>query len=291
MQFEQYYGQIRRKQKVDAFMWSSLFMALYLLSGHYAEFSVSKIITNAPAFFDYIYDTLPNLSWDTLFAGRDEAGRAVPGSLVYWGYRLHIQVPLLWETINVAMAATLVSACIAIVLAFLAANNGYAPAPVRVAVRSFVAFLRTMPELAWAVMFVMAYGVGTFPGFVALALHTVGSLTKLFYESIETISDKPIRGLTSSGATPVQRIRFAFWPQVKPIVLSYVFLRFEINFRSSTILGLVGAGGIGQELMTNISLGRHDQVSITLMLIILVVAIIDVLSGMLRKKVISGDVR
>lgn len=291
MQFEQYYGQIRRKQKVDAFMWSSLFMALYLLSGYYAEFSLSKIISNAPAFLDYVYDTLPNLSWENLFAGRDEAGHAVPGSLIYWGYRLPIQIPLLWETINVAIAATLVSACIAIILAFLAANNGYAPAPVRVAIRSFVAFLRTMPELAWAVMFVMAYGVGTFPGFMALALHTVGSLTKLFYESIETISDKPIRGLTSCGATPVQRIRFAFWPQVKPIVFSYVFLRFEINFRSSTILGLVGAGGIGQELMTNISLGQHDQVSITLMLIIVVVGVIDVLSGWLRKSVISGDIK
>jgi phosphonate transport system permease protein len=196
---------------------------------------------------------------------------------------------LLWETINVAIAATLVSSAIAIVLAFLAASNSYAPASVRFGVRSFVAFLRTMPELAWAVMFVMAYGVGTFPGFVALTLHTIGSLTKLFYESIETVSDKPIRGLTSCGARPVQRIRFAFWPQVKPTVLSYVFLRFEINFRSSTILGLVGAGGIGQELMTNISLGRNDQVSITLLLIIMVVAIIDTTSGVLRKKVISGD--
>ncbi|WP_245228393.1 PhnE/PtxC family ABC transporter permease [Vibrio mytili] len=135
----------------------------------------------------------------------------------------------------------------------LSASNGYAPAPVRLAVRSFVAFLRTMPELAWAVMFVMAYGVGTFPGFVALTLHTIGSLTKLYYESIETISDKPVRGLSSCGATPIQRLRFAFWPQIKPSVLSFMFLRFEINFRSSTILGLVGAGGIGQELMTNIS--------------------------------------
>lgn len=288
MQFEQYYQQVRRKQKTDALMWSGMFMLLYLLSGHFAEFSLRQIINNAPSLFDYIYDTIPDLSWQNLFAGRDEAGHAVPGSLIYWGYRLHIQIPLLWETINVAMAATLVSSAIAIVLAFLCASNGYAPASVRVGVRSFVAFLRTMPELAWAVMFVMAFGVGTFPGFVALTLHSIGSLTKLFYESIETISDKPVRGLTSCGSSPIQRIRFAFWPQVKPTVLSFVFLRFEVNFRSSTILGLVGAGGIGQELMTNISLGRNDQVSITLMLIIIVVGIIDSLSGVLRRKVISG---
>ncbi|MFA0438333.1 phosphonate ABC transporter, permease protein PhnE [Vibrio sp. 10N.286.49.C2] len=291
MPFEQYYQQVRRKQKMDAFMWSAMFMVLYLISGHFAEFSLRQIVNNAPAFFDYILDTIPHLSWDVLFASRDDAGHAVPGSLIYWGYRLPIQLPLLWETINVAIAATLISSCIAIILAFLAANNGYAPAPVRMAVRASVAFLRTMPELAWAVMFVMAYGVGTFPGFVALALHTVGSLTKLFYESIETVSNKPTRGLTAVGASPLQRVRFALWPQVKPIVLSYIFLRFEINFRSSTILGLVGAGGIGQELMTNISLGRHDQVSMTLLLIILVVAIIDMLSGSLRKRVISGDLK
>lgn len=288
MQFEQYYQQVRRKQKTDALMWSGMFMLLYLLSGHFAEFSLRQIINNAPSLFDYIYDTIPDLSWQHLFAGRDESGHAVPGSLIYWGYRLHIQLPLLWETLNVAMAATLVSSVVAIVLAFLCASNGYAPAPVRVGVRSFVAFLRTMPELAWAVMFVMAFGVGTFPGFVALTLHSIGSLTKLFYESIEAISDKPVRGLTSCGSSPIQRLRFAFWPQVKPTVLSFVFLRFEVNFRSSTILGLVGAGGIGQELMTNISLGRNDQVSITLMLIIIVVGIIDSLSGVLRKKVISG---
>jgi phosphonate transport system permease protein len=97
--------------------------------------------------------------------------------------------------------------------------------------------------------------------------------------------------LTACGSTPVQRLRFGFWPQIKPTVLSYIFLRCEINFRSSTLLGLVGAGGIGQELMTNISLGRHDQVSITLLLIILVVALIDMTSGVLRKRVISGDVK
>lgn len=78
--------------------------------------------------------------------------------------------------------------------------------------------------------------------FLALALHTIGSLTKLFYESLETASDKPVRGLAACGAGKLQRMRFALWPQVKPIFLSYSFMRLEINFRQSTILGLVGAG-------------------------------------------------
>jgi len=146
-----------------------------------------------------------------------------------------------------------------------------------------------MPELAWAVMFVMAFGIGAIPGFLALALHTVGSLTKLFYEAIESASDKPVRGLAACGASKLQRMRFAFWPQVKPIFLSYSFMRLEINFRSSTILGLVGAGGIGQELMTNIKLDRYDQVSITLLLIIVVVSLLDTCSGRLRRRVVEGS--
>ena len=182
----------------------------------------------------------------------------------------------------------LVAVAIATVFAFLAANNAWSPAPVRFAIRVLVAFLRTMPELAWAVIFVMAFGIGAIPGFLALMLHTVGSLTKLFYEAVESAQNKPVRGLAACGASPLQKIRFALWPQVKPLFLSYGFMRLEINFRSSTILGLVGAGGIGQELMTNIKLDRYDQVSITLLLIILVVSALDMLSGRLRLWVLEG---
>ncbi len=145
-----------------------------------------------------------------------------------------------------------------------------------------------MPELAWAVIFVMAFGIGAIPGFLALMLHTVGSLTKLFYEAVESAQNKPVRGTAACGASPLQKIRFALWPQVKPLFLSYGFMRLEINFRSSTILGLVGAGGIGRELMTNIKLDRYDQVSITLLLIILVVSALDMLSGRLRLWVLEG---
>ncbi len=157
----------------------------------------------------------------------------------------------------------------------------------RFAIRVLVAFLRTMPELAWAVIFVMAFGIGAIPGFLALMLHTVGSLTKLFYEAVESAQTNRYAAW-HCGASPLQKIRFALWPQVKPLFLSYGFMRLEINFRSSTILGLVGAGGIGQELMTNIKLDRYDQVSITLLLIILVVSALDMLSGRLRLWVLEG---
>lgn len=289
MQFDTYYQTIRRQQKRDALLWSSLILFCYLTAGYYAEFSLTNLLTNAPHFFDYLHEILPQLSWETLFAPRGEDGRAVAGSLIYWGYRLPIQLPLLWETLNISLAATLLASAIALLLAFLAAGNGYAPPSVRLAVRTLAAFLRTMPELAWALMFVMAYGIGTFPGFIALMLHSVGSLTKLFYEAVESASNKPVRGLDSCGATTLQKVRFGLWPQVKPGLISYMFLRFEVNFRASTILGLVGAGGIGQELMTNISLDRYDQVSMTLLLIVISVGLIDSVSGYLRRKIVQGE--
>ena len=282
--FEHYYQRIRRQQKRDSLLWSLLLLALYLAAGKMAEFNLLTVWQSMPHFFDYIGETLPVLHWSELFSDVK-----TEGSLAYWGYRLHYQLPLIWETLQLALSSTIVAVAVAGVLAFFAADNTQTPRSLRMAIRAFVAFLRTMPELAWAVMFVMAFGIGAIPGFLALALHTVGSLTKLFYEAIESASDKPVRGLAACGASKLQRMRFAFWPQVKPTFLSYSFMRLEINFRSSTILGLVGAGGIGQELMTNIKLDRYDQVSITLLLIIVVVSLLDTLSGWLRRRVVEGD--
>ncbi len=244
-EFEHYYQRIRRQQKRDTLLWSLLLVALYLAAGRVAEFNLLTVWQSLPHFFDYLHEILPVLHLPLLFAdGKTE------GSLAYWGYRLPIQLPLIWETLQLALASTLIAVAVAAVLAFFAADNTQTPVSVRMTIRAFVAFLRTMPELAWAVMFVMAFGIGAIPGFLALALHTVGSLTK--------------------------------------VLLSYSFMRLEINFRSSTILGLVGAGGIGQELMTNIKLDRYDQVSITLLLILIVVSLLDTLSGQLRRRV-TGD--
>ncbi|UMO88427.1 phosphonate ABC transporter, permease protein PhnE [Pectobacterium sp. PL64] len=281
--FEQYYQQIKGRQKREALLWSLLLACLFLGAGKVAEFSPAIIWHSLPSFFSYLRDTLPVLHWQQLLANAH-----TEGSLAYWGYRLPIQLPLIWETLQMALASTIVAVAVATMLAFCAAANTQNSMLLRVTIRALVAFLRTMPELGWAVMFVMAFGIGAMPGFIALALHTVGSLTKLFYESLESASDRPVRGLASCGASKLQIMRFAFWPQVKPIFLSYSFMRMEINFRSSTILGLVGAGGIGQELMTNIKLDRYDQVSMTLLLILVVVSLLDGLSGYLRRRVVEG---
>ncbi|MCS2171500.1 phosphonate ABC transporter, permease protein PhnE [Scandinavium sp. TWS1a] len=282
-EFERYYQQVKMRQTRDTFTWSALLLVLYIAAGQAAEFNLLTIWHSLPNFLDYMLETVPTLHGGVLLGDVH-----TKGSLAYWGYRLPIQLPLIWETLQLALASTLVAVAIATLLSFLAASNAWAPAGLRFGIRALVAFLRTMPELAWAVIFVMAFGIGAIPGFLALTLHTIGSLTKLFYEAIESAQDKPVRGLIACGASPIQRMRFALWPQVKPIFLSYGFMRLEINFRSSTILGLVGAGGIGQELMTNIKLDRYDQVSMTLLLIVIVVSLLDTLSGRLRQRVLEG---
>ena len=164
-EFERYYQQVRSRQKRDTLSGSLLLLALYFAAGSMAEFNLFTIWHSLPHFFDYMAETIPPLSAGNLFADVQ-----TKGSLAWWGYRLPIQLPLIWETLQLALASTLVAVAIATVFAFLAANNAWSPAPVRFAIRVLVAFLRTMPELAWAVIFVMAFGIGAIPGFLALML-------------------------------------------------------------------------------------------------------------------------
>ncbi|MFM2481721.1 phosphonate ABC transporter, permease protein PhnE [Celerinatantimonas sp. YJH-8] len=281
--FNDYYQQIRQKQRREGLLWSAAILVVYLYSGHIAEFSWQVIWQGVPHFFDYIDEIMPTLHLSVLFADGH-----TKGSLAYWGYRLHIQLPLLGQTIAVAIAATILSSLFAAVAAFPAATNTQTHRLLRYVLRAVAAFCRTMPELAWAVMFVMAFGIGPIPGFFALALHSFGTQTKLFYESVEVASDKPVRGLRALGATRMERMRYGLWPQVTPTFLSFTFMRLECNFRQSTILGLVGAGGIGQELMTSIKLDHFDQVSMVLLQIIIVVSVLDYLSGKMRHYLLEG---
>ena len=287
-EFNQYYLGIKRKQKRDNILFTILVLSLYFYSSSFTEFSITTLIERLPNFFDYIYMTLPTLHFNDLFVGKIN-GHLVKGSLAYWGYRLNIQIPLLWDTINMALSASIIGCFLAIFISFFAAKNTDTPAYIRMPILFTVAFLRTMPEFAWAIMFVMAFGIGVIPGFLALTLHSIGCNTKLNYEVIESISLKPVQGLKSCGANKLQFLRFGVWPQIKPNIIALSFMRFEISFRQSTVLGLVGAGGIGQELMTNIKLNHYDQVSMTILLIISVVILIDIISSKLLKYVLEGQ--
>ena len=146
---------------------------------------------------------------------------------------------------------------------------------------------RSVPEIVYALILVWTFGVGPLAGIVAIALHTVGALGKLFAEVVENVDMRPWDALRGAGANWVKSVRFGILPQVLPNFLSYVLLRFEINVRGATVIGFVGAGGIGQELYSVISFNYYQEISAIVALVILTVSLIDLTSETLRRSVIG----
>ena len=149
-----------------------------------------------------------------------------------------------------------------------------------------LSFIRTFPELVMAIMFIKAVGPGSFAGVLALGLHSIGMLGKLFSEEIENMDLGPTEALVATGANRFQVLWFAVIPQVIPGFLSYTLYRFEINVRSAAILGVIGAGGIGTPLIFALTSRDWNRVGIILLGIIVMVTIIDLISGYLRKKIV-----
>ena len=144
-----------------------------------------------------------------------------------------------------------------------------------------------MPDLVYALIFVWAFGVGPLAGILAIAVHTAGALGKLFAEAAENADMRPLDGISAAGGSWAQGVRFAILPQVLPNLLSYALLRFEINVRGASVIGFVGAGGIGQELHTVISFNYYEEISAILVLIVLAVGLIDLASERVRRAVIG----
>ncbi len=144
-------------------------------------------------------------------------------------------------------------------------------------------FCRTVPDLVFALMFVAAFGLGPLAGVLAIGIHTFGALGKLFAEIIENIDLSPVESVRSSGGAFPAIVRFGALPQVLPNFASYALLRFEINVRASSIIGFVGAGGIGQELFVAIRKFYYADVSAILLLIIITVALIDLVTERIRR--------
>lgn len=194
-------------------------------------------------------------------------------------------------TVQLALIGTTLSAFIAFPLSFFAARNLTSEKSIIGRVfRWFTQLIfnvtRSIDVLIFALIFVSAVGLGPFPGVLALAIHSIGMLGKLFYESIETIDKGPVEALESVGASKLEVIRWAVLPQVMPYFISYFLFRFELNIRAAVVLGLVGAGGIGFLLNQYMMLFMYKEVSIILITIIALVLSIDYLSSKLRKLVL-----
>ena len=203
----------------------------------------------------------------------------------FWGIGKWLR--LLADTLLIAYVATLLGALFGFIACFFAAANLGVSRPLCSAVRRFLEFCRTVPDLVFALIFVMAFGLGPIAGVLAIVIHTTGALGKLFYEVLENVDQKPVEGLIASGASWTKTMRFAVLPQVLSNFLSYALLRFEINVRGASVMGFVGAGGIGQDLMEAIRKFYYPDVSAILVLIILTVSIIDLVTERVRHHFIT----
>jgi len=248
-----------------------------LLAAWVSEAYPSSLINGAPRIGEYFWKLLPDLRASVLFAGTH-----TQGSLAYWMYRLDIWLWLLFETSQMAALATLSGAVLAALLCFPAAINLAPSRTVHFAFRRALELFRSVPDIVYALILVWTFGVGPLAGILAIALHTVGALGKLFAEVVENADMRPWEAVRASGGNWAHAVRFGILPQVLPNFLSYVLLRFEINVRGATVIGFVGAGGIGQELYSVISFNYYQEIGAIIVLIILTVSLIDLTSEKLR---------
>ncbi|MCU9614759.1 phosphonate ABC transporter, permease protein PhnE [Caldibacillus lycopersici] len=187
------------------------------------------------------------------------------------------------ETIQMAIIATTIAAIITIPLAILSARNVTTFKPLYYITRIFLNLLRTIPDVVLAVVFVGLFGIGIFPGILALIIFSLGILAKLISETIESVDMNPLEAMRASGANTLQMIWYALVPQIAPQFTSLVLYVFEINIRASVILGLVGAGGIGLTLNQQINFYNYPNAMTIIIVIFITVIIIEYISTKLRE--------
>lgn len=190
----------------------------------------------------------------------------------------------IWITIQIAVWGTALSVVFSIPFGILSSEN-IVPWWVYQPVRRLMDAARAINEMVFAMLFVVAVGLGPFAGVLALWIHTTGVLAKLFSEAVEAIDPRPVEGIRATGATALHEVVFGVIPQVLPLWISFSLYRFESNVRSATVLGIVGAGGIGTVLWENIRGFYYAETAAVMLLIIVSVSILDIISQRLRKMV------
>jgi phosphonate transport system permease protein len=196
-----------------------------------------------------------------------------------------LYVGMMWLTVQIAMWGTFLAVILAVPFG-LACSRNLAPQWLAQSMRILMNLLRSIPDLVIGTLFIVAVGLGPFAGVMALALNTGGVLAKLFSEAVESIDKGPIEGVRATGATPLQEIVWGVIPQVAPLWTSYALYRFESNSRSATVLGLIGAGGIGQLLFDSLNGFDYSAVSAIAIVIVVAVTLIDVLSQAMRSRLL-----
>lgn len=272
------YDRAIARRRVRFFGGVAIFAALLLLAAAGAEVSLATLFAKIGNFTSYFYRIL-----------HLDNGKWVCSDCVDWFWGLKKWLLMLAETVLIAYVGTVAGAVIAFGLNFLAARNTTPRPWLRPIVLRFLEFCRSVPGIVFALIFVIAFGLGPMAGVFAVTIHVIGALGKQYLEVVENIDMKPVEGVRATGASWVAGIRFAVVPQVLAGFASYTLLRFEINVREASVMGFVGAGGIGQELLVAIRKFYYSDVSAILILVIVLVFAIDIGTGFLRHRLIGME--
>jgi phosphonate transport system permease protein len=194
-------------------------------------------------------------------------------------------VAAMLQTLEIAVYGTALSIVFAVPISFLCARN-IAPPWIVQPMRGFIALLRAFPDIVLGTAFLVAVGLGPLAGVLALTVNNTGTLAKLFSEAVEAIETAPVEGVRATGGNRLHEIIWGVIPQVGPLWTSFALYRFESNARSATVLGLIGAGGIGQLLFDNLNSFAYRQTSAIALIIVVAVTLIDILSQQIRKRLL-----
>ncbi|MGG3892136.1 phosphonate ABC transporter, permease protein PhnE [Metabacillus fastidiosus] len=240
-----------------------LVLLLIFLSGQKIGFSFYELLIGLPNMGDLLVQMFP------------------PN----WAYFVRITEPIL-DTIRIAILGTTFGAILSIPLALLAAKNIFQSNWITYPARFILNLIRTIPDLLLASIFVAIFGIGAVPGILALAGFSFGIIAKLFYEAIESIDKGPLEAMTAVGANKIKWIALGVIPQVIPQFTSFFLYMFEVNIRAASVLGLVGAGGIGLYYEQTLGFFEYDKTASIIIYTLAVVLIIDIISNKLREKIL-----
>lgn len=232
-----------------------------------------QMISEATTWY-FVFDA-PRIADDIL-------SRAMPPR---WEYMDKLWVPL-WDTFNIATIGTGVAIILGVPMAFLTASN---TTPSKYFIRPicmfFIVASRSINSLIWALLTVVIFGPGIFAGVVAISLRSIGFFAKMMYEAIEEIDTVPVEAIKATGASPLQVMVYAIWPQIKVVFVGVTVFRWDVNIRHSSVLGLVGAGGIGLQLSSSLNTLAWPQVSLIIFVIFLTVIFSEAISAKVRSAI------
>ena len=274
--FEAEYAAYRRTKRFYTLLFGAAFVVCLVAAGVTAKFNVVTLVQGLPRTTEFLVKLVPPVGLTTIVKDVRE-----------WYWDIGKWMGSLLNTLLMAYLATVLGTAIGGGLSFFAARNLAPHYLVYWLMRRALEVARTVPDIVWALLFIIAFGIGPLAGILAITVHTIGAQGKLFAEVNENISPLPIDGIRAAGGTWVEEMRFAVLPQVIPNYMSYTFWRLELNVRSATIVGFVGAGGIGHDLFTSVQLLYFADAGAILLIIVATIMAIDIVSEKFRHSAIG----